>query len=192
MKIMVIKSSPNKDGLTESCGKAAKKGIEKGNSEAIMVCLNDLNILKCKACDQGWGICFETDKCILEDDFEQVHEAMGEVDGFVVVTPVYFHDMSESAKTFFDRLRRCEANLKFNREKVNKIERKPVICVAAAGGMGTGTISCLASMERLFFHMNKLDYSNLTKFDYIGVTRRNKEYMLDAIESSALRIVNGD
>ena len=64
--------------------------------------------------------------------------------------------------------------------------------MAAAGGMGTGTISCLASMERLFFHMNKLDYSNLTKFDYIGVTRRNKEYMLDAIESSALRIVNGD
>ena len=189
MKIMVITSSPNQEGLTESCGEAAKRGIEKGNGEAIMVRLNDLNILKCKACDQGWGICFESDKCILEDDFENVHEAIGEVDGYVVVTPVYFHEMSESAKTFFDRLRRCEANLKFNRENVNKIEKKPFICVAAAGGMGTGTVSCLTSMERLFFHLNKLDYSNLTKSDYIGVNRRNKEYMLDAIESSALKIV---
>jgi multimeric flavodoxin WrbA len=100
--------------------------------------------------------------------------------------------MSESAKTFFDRLRRCEANLKFNREKVNKIEKKPVICVAAAGGMGTGTPSCLTNMERLFFHLNKIDYSNLKKFDYIGVTQRNKEYMLDAIEASALKIVKGE
>lgn len=45
---MVITSSPNKEGLTESCGAAAKKGIEKGNGEAVMVRLNDLNILKCK------------------------------------------------------------------------------------------------------------------------------------------------
>jgi multimeric flavodoxin WrbA len=192
MKIMVITSSPNKEGLTESCAAAAKKGIERGKGEAITVRLNDLNIIKCKACDQGWGICFESDKCILVDDFENVHEAMGEVDGFVVVTPVYFHDMSESAKTFFDRLRRCEANIKFNREKINKIEKKPVICVAAAGGMGTGTVSCLAGMERLFFHLNKLDYSNLTKIDYVGVTRRNKEYMLDTIEASAFKIVNGE
>jgi multimeric flavodoxin WrbA len=188
MKIMVITSSPNTDGLTESCGKAAKKGIEKGNSEAVMLRLNDLNILKCKACDQGYGICLEKNKCILQDDFEMVHEAMGEVDGYVVVTPVYFHEMSESAKTFFDRLRRCEA-LSFNREEVNKIEKKPFICVAAAGGSGNGTLSCLISMERLFYHLNKLDSSNITNFDYIGVTQRNKDYMLKAIEFSALKLV---
>ena len=192
MKIMIITSSPNKEGLTERCGEAAKKGIEKGNGEVIMVRLNDLNILKCKACDQGWGICLKSDKCILEDDFEKVHEAMGEVDGFVVITPVYFHDMSESAKTFFDRLRRCEANLKFNREKDNKIEKKPYICVAAAGGGGSGTVSCLTSMEKLFFHLNKTDYRNLPKFDYIGVTQNNKSYMLDAIEASALKIVKDE
>jgi len=192
MKIMVITSSPNKEGLTESCGEAAKKVIEKGNGEAIMVRLNDLNILKCEACEQGWGICLKGNKCILEDDFEKVHEAMGEVDGFVVITPVYFHDMSESAKMFFDRLRRCEANLHFNREKVNITEKKPFICVAAAGGGGSGTLSCLTNMERLFFHLNKIDYSNLKKFDYIGVTQRNKEYMLDAIEASAFKMAKGE
>ena len=153
---MVITSSPNKEGLTESCGAAA----EKGNGEAVMVRLNDLNILKCNACDVGFGICLGENKCILEDDFEKVHEAMGEVDGYVVVTPVYFQEMSESAKTFFDRLRRCEAvNLD---QKVNKIEKKPFICVAAAGRTGIGTLSCLTNMERIFFHLNKLDLSNIT------------------------------
>jgi Multimeric flavodoxin WrbA len=191
MKIMVITSSPNKEGLTESCGSAAKRGIEKGNGEAVMVRLNDLNILNCKACGPGYGICLEDNKCILQDDFEKVHEAMGEADGYVAVTPVYFYEMSESAKAFFDRLRRCEA-LSFNREEVNKIEKKPFICVAAAGGSGNGTLSCLTSMERLFFHLNKMNYGNITKFDYIGVTQRNKSYMLDAVEAAALKVAKGE
>ena len=42
---MVITSTPNIEGLTESCAAAAEKGIEKGNSEAIMVRLNDLIFL---------------------------------------------------------------------------------------------------------------------------------------------------
>ena len=111
MKIMVITSSPNKEGLTASCGESAKRGIEKGSGEAVMVRLNDLNILKCQECGNGWGICMTGDKCKLEDDFEQIHQVMGEADGYVVATPVYWWDMSESAKAFFDRLRRCEAHV---------------------------------------------------------------------------------
>ncbi len=184
MKIMVITSTPNIEGLTESCASAAEKGIEMGNSEAIMVRLNDLNILKCDACDHGWGICLDG-KCKLEDDFEVVHKAMGAVDGFVVVTPVYFQEMSESAKTFFDRLRRCEANF-FTPEIINKIQNKPFICVAAA--TGGGTLPCLISMERLFFHLNKMDHKNITNYDYIGVTQNNKDYMLKAIEAAAFKM----
>ena len=56
------------------------------------------------------------------------------------------------------------------------------MCVAFAGRTGIGTLSCLTNMERIFFHLNKLDMSNITKFDYIGVTPRNKSYMLNAIE----------
>jgi multimeric flavodoxin WrbA len=188
MKIMVITCTPNIEGLTESCAAAAEKGIEMGNSTAIMVRLNDLNISKCEACDEGWGICLEG-KCKLEDDFEVLHRAMGAVDGFVVITPVYFQEMSESAKTFFDRLRRCEANF-FTPERINKIQNKPFICVAAA--TGGGTLPCLTSMERLFFHLNKMNYKNITSSDYIGVTQGNKDYMLDAIEAATLKMFKGE
>jgi len=112
---------------------------------------------------------------------------MGEVDGYVIITPVYWGDMSESAKSFFDRLRRCESS--FEPNKINKIQNKPFMRVAAAGGTGGGTLSCLTNMERLFLHMNKLNYRNMTKFDYIGVTQRNRSSMLDAIQAGAQRMV---
>ena len=159
MKVLIITCSPNEDGLTETCGKAAKKGLEEGRGEAVMVRLNDLALSKCQACNSGWGSCHEEGICQVADDFQNLHTLVGEVDGFIVVTPVYWWDMSEPAKAFFDRLRRCEA-MKEN----NKVQDKPFICVAAAGGTGFGTTNCLASMEKIFLHMNNLQFLSFSAF----------------------------
>lgn len=182
MKILIITCSPNKDGLTETCGNVAKQGVKDGKGEAVMVRLNDLALSKCEACENGWGSCLVKGVCQVSDDFQALHEQIGEADGFIVVTPVYWWDMSESAKAFFDRLRRCEA-MKDN----NKVKGKPFICVAAAGGSGIGTINCLASMERIFLHMNNLQFLDLipAMCDFIGVTQKNRSYMLEAIRAAS-------
>lgn len=179
MKVLIITSSPNKDGLTEACGQAAKLGVEDGKGEAVMVRLNDLDISKCHACGNGWGTCRDEHNCQEKDDFQKLHELMAETDAYIVVTPVYWGEMSESAKAFFDRLRRCEA---ITKEK-NRIEGKPVISIAAAGGSGNGTLTCLASMERLFSHIRA------ERFDMIGITRKNRDYMLEAIRNAASEMV---
>ena len=44
--------------------------------------------------------------------------------------------------------------------------------VASTCRTGIDTLSCLTNMERIFFHLNKLDMSNNTKFEYIVVTQR--------------------
>jgi multimeric flavodoxin WrbA len=181
LKVMIITCSPNKDGLTETCGGFARRGVEDARGEAQMVRLNDLDIAKCKACDNGWGTCQKEHRCQVEDDFQKLHESVGAMDAFIVITPVYWGDLSESAKAFFDRLRRCEA---INQGK-NKMEGKPVISVAAAGGTGRGTLTCLSSMERLWTHM-RADISDL-----LGITRRNRDYMLDAIRSAARQMTAG-
>ena len=178
MKVMIITCSPNKDGLTEACGQVAKLGVEEGMGEAVMVRLNDLKISKCHACGNGWGTCRNEHECQVSDDFQELHKRIGEMDAYVVVTPVYWGEMSESAKAFFDRFRRCEAV-----SKANNIEGKPVISVAAAGGSGNGTLTCLASMERLFSHVRA------EKFDMIGITRKNRSHMLEAIQASAREMV---
>ena len=181
MKVMIITSSPNKDGLTEACGQAAKLGVEDAKGEVVMVRLNDLKISNCHACGNGWGKCRNEHECQVEDDFQKLHKLTGEMDAFVVVTPVYWGEMSESAKAYFDRFRRCEATVK---EK-NSMEGKPVISIAAAGGSGNGTLTCLASMERLFSHIRA------EKFDMTGITRKNKNYILEAISNAAKEMAEG-
>ena len=127
MKIMIISSSPNTDGLTAACVHAAQLGVEKEGFETIQIRLNDLNIGRCHACGNGWGTCLDRHECQVLDDFQKLHQSMADIDGYIIITPVYWGEMSESAKAFFDRLRRCEAT---KRDK-NYIEGKPIIAVAA-------------------------------------------------------------
>jgi multimeric flavodoxin WrbA len=182
MKILIITCSPNTDGLTAICGQAAEQGIREGNGEVALVRLNYLTISRCEACNNGWGSCREKGLCQVADDFQALHKQVGEADGLVVITPVYWWDMSESAKAFFDRLRRCEAM-----KDPNRVKGKPFLCVAAAGGTGVGTINCLASMERMFLHLNNLHFFDLSSAmcDFIGVTQKNRSYMLEAIRAAA-------
>lgn len=174
MNVMIFTSSPNIDGLTAACGNAAKTGAEKAGARVVMVNLNQLRISQCHACGNGWGTCRNEHKCQVLDDFQDLHASMVNSEAFILISPVYFGDMSESAKAFSDRLRRCEA---LKKEKT-LLEGKPVLAVAAAGGSGNGLTSCLTSMERLLTHVKA------EKFDFIGVTQKNKRYKLEAIQQA--------
>jgi hypothetical protein len=83
--------------------------------------------------------------------------------------------MSESAKAFTDRLRRCEAT----RGDESGLSGKPVLSVAAAGGSGGGMITCLASMERWMQHVRARTW------DLIPVNRWSREYKLEAIREAS-------
>ena len=185
MKILIITCSPNKDGLTAACGEVAEQGVIDGKGESFVVRLNDLKITKCAACKNGWGSCQEKGICQVKDDFQELHKKISAADGFVLITPVYWWDMSESAKALFDRLRRCDAM-----KDSNSVKGKPFICIAAAGGTGVGTINCLATMERIFLHLNNLQYFDLSSAicDFIGITQKNRSYMLEAIRAATKKM----
>ena len=55
MKIVVIQSSPNRDGLTAACAAAAVAGLQEAGAEVEDVRLNDLKIGRCNCCGNGWG-----------------------------------------------------------------------------------------------------------------------------------------
>ncbi len=155
MKILILSFSsnqvnedsfiPNKIGLTFSCVEECEKELKKLGKEVEHICINKKNIKKCLACGKrGWGICLEKHKCIQKDDFNEIYEYMNNFNAYIFITPVYFWEMSESAKTFFDRLKRCDA---FNDN--SKIKGKKVICIACAGGSGNGTEETLKSFDIL-------------------------------------------
>lgn len=175
MKVMLLMSSPNENGLTAACCKQAKRGCVDAGANVSYVRLNSLYIERCVACNQGWGACKTDHFCQLDDDFQSLYANLKEMDAFIFVTPVYWWDMSESMKAFVDRLRRCETTKKQN----FYIAHKPVICIAAAGGSGNGVISCLTTMEKFVDHLHAI------KYDLIGITQRNRIYKLPAIYEAA-------
>ncbi len=179
MNVIVISSSPNKDGLTAACAAAAVEGALQAGGRAEQIRLNDLQVGMCHACDNGWGTCLADHECQEEDDFQALHARVSQVDAYVLVTPVYWGEVSESAKAFMDRLRRCEAT----RGGESGLFDKPVIAVAAAGDSGNGMITCLLSMERWIEHVRA------RKFDLIPVNRWSREYKLVAIREAARAMV---
>ena len=65
--ILVITSSPNKDGLTAACGAAALKGISAGGGEGELVDISAERLSPCFVCGNGWGKCRETAECVIDD-----------------------------------------------------------------------------------------------------------------------------
>ena len=179
MKTLVFSASPNRDGLTSACAAAAIEGAHQAGGQAEEIRLNDLKVDMCQACDNGWGTCRSEHVCQVSDGFQALHARVLEADAYVLVTPVYFGEMSESAKAFTDRLRRCEAT----RGSESGPAGKPVIAVAAAGGGGNGTITCLLSMERWIQHVRG------QVFDLIPVKRWTRGNKLTTIREASCTMV---
>lgn len=187
MKVLILSFSsnqvnedsyiPNKIGLTFSCVQECEKELKKLGNEVEHICINKKNIKKCLACGKrGWGICLEEHICIQKDDFNEVYECMSDFDAYIFVTPVYFHEMSESAKTFFDRLKRCDV---FNND--SKIKGKKIICIACAGGSGNGTEETLKSFDILnhFLETEMIGRIPITKANF----ENQKEEIKKVIDS---------
>lgn len=173
MKIIIVSSSPNEIGLTNSCVEICKEALEEKDHEVFHICLNHYQIKKCEACGKrGWGKCLNEHSCVLKDDFSKIQNEINQCDAMVLISPVYFYEMSESAKTFFDRFKRCES---FKEDA--SLKGKNMLCIAAAGGSGDGTENTLHSMKILakFLHMNVVDTIGITKKNYKSMQKRIKE-----------------
>ena len=178
MKVVAIQSSPNLDGLTSRLAQAFLKGVEAEGGRTELVHLNKLDIKPCIACNQGWGKCRKEGICILEDDFEALRKKIWEADALVFATPVYWHDLSESAKIFLDRLRRCET---FNGFKTFK--GKKAVGIASAGGSGRGAVRALYNLED---YLRRLEFDI---FDLVTVTQSSKDHKLEMLEKAGRYLV---
>ena len=171
---------PNKKGLTLSCIEECENDLKDIGCEAEYICMNKKNINKCFACGaRGWGKCLNEHKCVQKDDFNTIYEYMNNFDAYIFATPVYFKEMSESAKVFFDRLKRCDA---FNDK--SKIKGKNIICIACAGGSGAGTDETLNSFDTLNYFLK----TNMV--GRIPVTKLNFNNQKELIKVSVNKLVN--
>lgn len=175
MRIVVIQSSPNCDGLTAACAAEAQAGALEAGATVENIRLNDLSVGLCRACGNGWGTCRDEHNCQVEDDFQELHAQVASADALILVTPVYWGQPSESLKAFLDRFRRCEAR----KREASAMADKWVLCVGAAGGSGGGTLFCLSELEHWIRHVRA------NGWDFIPIAQRSRAYKLEAIRQAA-------
>ena len=177
MNCIAIQSSPNETGLTASLAQAVLNGVKEGGSATELVHLNQYDIQPCIACDNGWGQCREKGTCILEDEFQAIRKRIDGADALLFATPVYWWDISESGKTFLDRLRRCETHFGFQRytDKVS-------VGIAAAGGSGNGAARALYLLEE---YLKRLGFKT---FDLVTITQMNKGHKLPMLVEAGKRV----
>ena len=179
---IIITSSPNAIGLTASCGKAALDGIVKAGGAAELIDISAAKLEPCRICGDGWGTCSQSAKCVIGDVLGDIQRKIRDSDGVILVTPVYFGQPSERMKYFLDRFRRCEA---FN-QNGSAAAGKHIDMIAAAGGSGNGTATCLAEMDQWCRHVGAIPQERL------GVTRFNREAMLETIRDAGARFAKGE
>ena len=177
---LVLTASPNQEGLTAACGKAAAKGISDmgGTVESYDLCRE--KIKGCRVCGDGWGICRTESRCVIDDPMQMLKDKMAKADGLFLITPVYWAQQSEIMKYFCDRVRRCEA-IKFEK---SALYGKRINLIAAAGGSGNGTVSCLTDMELWAKHVGAIPVQR------IGIDRFNRETMMKVIERAGRDMVS--
>jgi multimeric flavodoxin WrbA len=179
MKCLAIQSSPNTDGLTASSAQAVLNGFKAEGGDVELIHLNQMDIGPCLACEKGWGTCRNGD-CIQDDNLDLLRGKIAEADVLVFATPVYFHDLSESAKRFLDRLRRMEA---FSGRDTCVGTR--ALGVAAAGGSGNGAARALYNLE------DYLKRLGLEIVDLVTLTRFSKDHKLPMLEYAGRRLAQG-
>lgn len=182
-KVAIVWSSPNTDGLTASAKEQMAKGLEEAGVQVEKIHLNRRKLEHCRACGNGWGTCNKLGSCVIGDDFAEIYRTLKEADGIVWISAVYWSDMTECFKAFFDRLRRCDAT------RNHFLAEKRCVLIACAGGTGRGTLECLTQMERGLTHMG------MRAYDRIPVVRYNRDYILPALYEAgkvyAERLENG-
>jgi multimeric flavodoxin WrbA len=182
MKVLVLLGSRNPEGQTATAARAMLDGVREAGGDGELVFLPDLNLERCRQCgNTGYGTCKSDGKCVIEDDFAAVVEKLKKADAAVFATPVYFYDLSESMRSFLDRLRRLTRN-----ENGKKgIAGKKVVSVCVAGGGGGGAPTCSAIFERIF------TYLEFDLVDTIPVRRQNLVMKKSALKETGRLLAAG-
>ncbi len=99
MKILVIKSSPHKNGSSNLLADHFIKGAKEKGHQISIFDAGHANLHPCLGCD----VCGMTGPCCQRDDMVELRQAILESDMAVFVTPLYYFGFSTQLKTVIDR-----------------------------------------------------------------------------------------
>jgi multimeric flavodoxin WrbA len=79
--------------------KEAVRGAREAGAEVEEIILRDL---KMSPCLEIYG-CKKTGRCVIQDDFQEVHDKMLQSRGLILASPMFFYSVSAHTKILIDR-----------------------------------------------------------------------------------------
>lgn len=98
-KVLIISTSPRKNGNSEMLADAFLNGAKDAGNSVEKISLYDKTIGFCKGC----LACQKTGRCVIYDDADVIVGKMLNADVLVFATPIYYYEMSGQMKTMLDR-----------------------------------------------------------------------------------------
>ena len=100
MKVLLVNGSPNREGCTFTALSEIAKTLKEEGIESEIYWIGKKAIAGCIGCRK----CFETGKCVFDDGVNEIGARIGEFDGFVFGSPVYYSGPDGQLCAFMDRL----------------------------------------------------------------------------------------
>jgi hypothetical protein len=148
MEILAIAGSPRRKGNTDVLLDHAIAGAMSAGAGVEHIILSRLKIAPSIESNH----CFETGRCVVQDDYQLLYDKTLESDGIILASPVFFMNVSAHAKAFIDRFQ-CLWALKYILKLLVPLpprnERRRAIFLSTAGWHRT-QFDCALSVVRAF------------------------------------------
>ena len=99
MKVLLVNGSPHEKGCTYTSLREVADALEQNGIGTEIHWIGNGEIPGCKAC----GCCKKTGRCVIDDDINAIGDRIGEFDGFVFGSPVYFSGPAGQLCAWMDR-----------------------------------------------------------------------------------------
>lgn len=98
-KVLILSTSPRKGGNSDRLADEFMRGAQDAGHEVEKISLRDKQIGFC----QGCLACLNTQRCVIQDDANEIAQKMFHADVICYATPIYYYEMCGQMKTMLDR-----------------------------------------------------------------------------------------
>ena len=137
MKVLMINGSPRENGNTATALKEMEKIFSKNGIECETVCVGKWEVRGCLAC----RYCHKNGKCAIDDEVNQLAAKLGECDGLVVGTPVYYAAANGTLTALLDRLFYSSSS---------SVDKTMKVAAAVAVARRSGVTAALDQLNKYF------------------------------------------
>lgn len=101
MNVIAINGSPKAEGNTYHALKTVCDELEKQGILTEIIHVGNKKIQGCIAC--GWCHQNKVEKCVIDDEVNEIIQKMKKADGIIIGSPVYYASIAGTMKCFLDR-----------------------------------------------------------------------------------------